>query len=65
MIHPGLRQITRFIKPKSYFIKNNNKSCGRDVCMCINQLYMNKYKDYKFYKECYDTWLNFNRGLNN
>ena len=64
MIHPGLRQILRIVKPKSYLIKNKVPSCGRDVCICLQVLDMNKYEDYEFYKECYDTWLNFNRGLN-
>ena len=64
MFQNGLRQISRIIKPRSYIINNNNPSCGRDVCLCLHKLDRDTAEDYEFYKECYDTWLNFNRGLN-
>jgi len=65
MIQNALRQISRIIKPRSYIMKNTQPTCGRDVCVCLQQLNTDKYEDYDFYKRCYDSWVYFNRELNN
>ena len=65
MFQNVLRQLSGVIKPKPYIIKNKNPSCGRDVCLCLHKLELDKYEDYEFYKGCYDNWLYFNKGLNN
>ena len=64
MFQNTLRQMSHVIRSRSYIIKNKNPSCGRDICLCLQVLNTDKYEDYDFYKQCYDSWIYFNRGLN-
>lgn len=57
--------LRNIIKSKLYLsgLINNQNICGRDICMCV-MMNTDKYEDYLFYDGCYNTWVNFNRGLN-
>ena len=37
----------------------NYKSCGRIPCFCINNFNFKNINDYKKYKKCYRSWINF------
>jgi len=47
-----------------YVYNTKNKLCGRDICLCLHQLDMNKKRDYEYYKKCYESCNLFSKILN-
>ena len=47
-----------------YLYNTKHKLCGRDICICLHQLDMNKKRDYEYYKKCYDSWNLLSKTLN-
>ena len=47
---------------KNIFLKKIPKKvipCGRDPCYCINELNLFNSEEYKYYKQCYQSWYDF------
>ena len=47
---------------RNIFLKKYPKNiipCGRDPCYCINELDLFSIKEFKYYKECYQSWYVF------
>ena len=59
MINNIIKQL--FPRIKSSITKTSHPHCGRDVCYCLYQLILSNDNDMKYYKECYLSWVQFNR----